>query len=81
LTERAATDPDLGVRLRAIRGLGELRDPRATAALVRMLDDRDPAVQHRACLALGRSTGLALGDDPQRWRQWAAQASAAPPRF
>ncbi len=79
LTERAGTDPDLGVRLRAIRGLGELRDPRATAALMRLLDDPDPAVQHRVCLALGRSTGLALGDDPQRWRQWAAQASAASP--
>lgn len=81
LAERAVIDPDLGVRLRAIRGLGELRDPEATAALMQLLDDPDPAVQQRVCLALGRSTGLALGDDPQRWRQWAAQSSGAQRRF
>ena len=81
LAERAVLDPDLGVRLRAIRGLGELRDPEATAALMKLLDDPDPTVQHRVCLALGRSTGLALGDDPQRWRQWGMQASGAQRRF
>jgi HEAT repeat protein len=69
------------VRLRAIRGLGELPGPQSTAALLRLLDDPDPAVAQRVCLALSRATGLALGDDPQRWRQWANQASAPAQRF
>ncbi len=82
LASRATTDADLGVRLRAIRALGELRDQTAVAALIPLLDDPDPAVQTRVCLALGRVTGLALGDDPQRWRQWAVQpGSAEQPRW
>lgn len=76
LAARATQDPDLSVRLRAIRGLGELRDKAAVAALVPLLDDPDPAVQSRVCLALGRATGLALGSDPQKWRQWAMQPTA-----
>jgi HEAT repeat protein len=81
LTARATTDADLGVRLRAIRGLGELRDQAATAVLVSLLDDPDPAVQTRVCTALGRATGLALGDDPKRWRQWAVQPGSAQSRW
>jgi len=73
LAARAADDADLGVRLRAIRGLGELGNEAATAALLPLLDDPDPAVQYRVCRALSRATGLNLGDDPKSWREWAAR--------
>jgi|GEM_PF-1770060 len=76
LAARATQDQDLSVRLRAIRALGELRDQAAVATLVPLLDDPDPAIQNRVCVALGRATGLALGNDPQRWRQWAVQPAA-----
>ncbi len=76
LAARATKDSDLSVRLRAIRALGELRDQTAVAALVPLLDDPDPAVQSRVCLALGRATGLAIGNDPQKWRKWAMEPTA-----
>lgn len=76
LAASATKDSELSVRLRAIRALGELRDQAAVAALVPLLDDPDPAVQSRVCVALGRATGLALGNDPQKWRQWAMQPAA-----
>jgi hypothetical protein len=79
LAARAAEDADLGVRLRAIRGLGEISDEATIAALVPLLSDPDPAVQYRVCRALSRSAGLDLGDDPSRWQEWAAARPEAPP--
>ncbi|MDA1200811.1 MAG: HEAT repeat domain-containing protein [Planctomycetota bacterium] len=77
LAERARDDMDLGVRLRAIRGLGELGDEQAVATLIGLLEDPDPAVQQRVCLALGQATGLRLGDDPRAWQRWAADPEAS----
>jgi hypothetical protein len=76
LAARGREDSDLGVRLRAIRGLGELGEQEAIDALVSLLDDPDPAVQDRVCRALGEATGQRLGNDPQTWRRWAADPEA-----
>lgn len=79
LVRRARDDADLGVRLRAVRSLGDLGDPAAIPHLVAFLDDPDPAVQARAVAALTRSTGRDLGADPERWRAWAANPEDLPP--
>lgn len=57
-----AFDPDDGVRADAAAVLGTLRDPRATDALVVLLEDACPRVRANACASLGLTddaTGLA----------------------
>ena len=79
LAARYRSDAELDVRLRAIRSLGESGDPTAIAVLARALEDSDPAVQYRAVAALKRVSGRDLGDDVNKWREWAAdpEGSAA----
>jgi len=72
LAGRATTDNELDVRLRALRMLGELDDERAIPVLAKALEDPDPAVQFRAVGALKRVSGRDLGDDVNKWREWAA---------
>lgn len=72
LAQRCREDDDLGVRLRALRALGELDDKTAIPVVVTALDDPDPAVQSRAMQVLRKLTGRNLGNDPQAWRTWAA---------
>ena len=79
LARRAREDADLGVRLRAVRMLGELGDAAAIPHLVAILDDPDPAMQSRAAAALARTTGHDLGADVERWRQWASGPRTLPP--
>lgn len=80
LARRARDDAVLGVRLRAVRSLGEFGDRAAIPHLVALLDDADPAVQSRAAAALARTTGLDHGD-VDRWREWAANAGRVPERW
>jgi HEAT repeat protein len=79
LAARYQTDTELDVRLRALRELGKLGDPGAVPVLAKALEDRDPAVQYRAVAALKAVSGRDLGDDVNRWREWAAdpEGSAA----
>jgi len=81
IAERFHTDQELSVRLRAVWALGELGDQAAIPVLTRALDDPDPAVQYRAVTALKRVTGKDLGDDPARWRAWAANPDERPARW
>lgn len=78
LSRRYREDDDLGVRLRALRALGELKDAAAIPVVVTALDDPDPAVQTRAVQALKQLTGRNLGNDPQAWRTWAAYPEGKP---
>lgn len=72
LSQRCREDEDLGVRLRALRALGELKDKTAIPVAVAALDDADPAVQARAVQVLKQLSGRNLGNDPEAWRKWAA---------
>lgn len=72
LAARYQNDPELDVRLRAIRALGELHDMAAVPVLAKALEDGDPAVQYRAVAALKQASGRDLGNDVNRWREWAA---------
>ncbi len=79
LAARYQTDAELDVRLRALRELGTLGDKQAIPVLARALEDSDPAVQYRAVAALKKVSGRDLGNDVNKWREWAAdpEGSAA----
>ena len=72
LAARYQTDTELDVRLRALRCLGELGNAAAVPVLAKALEDSDPAVQYRAVGALKKVSGRDLGDDVNKWREWAA---------
>lgn len=72
LAARYRSDREIDVRLRALRELGELRDKEAVPVLAKALEDSDPAVQYRAVGALKKVSGRDLGDDVNKWREWAA---------
>lgn len=72
LAVRYRADPEIDVRLRALRELGDLGDREAVPVLAKALEDSDPAVQYRAVGALKKVSGRDLGDDVNKWREWAA---------
>jgi HEAT repeat protein len=77
LATRYRTDREIDVRLRALRELGELGDQEAVPVLAKALEDSDPAVQYRAVGALKKVSGRDLGDDVNKWREWAADPSGS----
>jgi len=82
LSQVLTGDDDPDVRLAAVEALGQCRDPAAVAALGPALEDRDPAMQYRAVLALRDLTGEDFGNDVNRWRQYVqgeVPAETAPP--
>lgn len=72
IAARCRLEPDVDVRLRAIRALGDLKQESAIPALADSLEDPNPAVQYRAVAALKKISGRDLGDDVNKWRTWAA---------
>lgn len=79
LAARYQADREIDVRLRALRELGQLGEKSAIPVLAKALEDPDPAVQYRAVGALKKVSGRDLGDDVNKWREWAAdpEGSAA----
>lgn len=57
-------------------GLGA--DPRAVAALGKILDDRDPAMQYVAVQSLRNVTGKDFDGDVDRWRQYVRGETPGP---
>ena len=78
LSHRYQTDTDIDVRLQAVRMLGSVKDDAAIPALARALEDPDPAVQYRAVASLKQVSGRDLGNDVNRWRDWAADPASEP---
>ncbi len=64
------SDANLDVRIAAARELGKLGDPSAVDALGAALEDKDPALQHRAIVSLRKLTGRDFGDDATVWRDF-----------
>jgi hypothetical protein len=72
------SDIDKDVRMAAARGLGPCHDPSAVPALSTALEDPDPAMQHRAVVALCDITGKDFGNDVNRWREYVKTGTAKP---
>lgn len=81
LARRAREDVDLGVRLRAVRTLGDVGGPAAVPHLLALLEDPDPAVRARAVTVLELTTGERFGADVDRWQAWAANPRIQPSRW
>lgn len=79
LAAAATTDSELDVRMAAARCLGELGDKRGVPALGQMLEDRDPAMQHRAVASLQRITGQDLGNDVNAWIDYVKKGAPEQP--
>jgi len=75
-----STDADIDVRLAATSALGNIREPGAVQALAVALEDRqDPALQFRAVQSLRAIGPHDLGNDVEKWRQFAKNPQAPPP--
>ncbi len=64
-------DLDHDVRLAAARAMAPLHQQVAINALGDALEDKDPAMQYRAVLSLRQITGQDLGNDVNKWREYA----------
>ena len=71
LGEALASDTSVDVRIAAAKALGEMKDPQAVPHLAVALEDPDPALQYRAVEAMRLATGKDLGNDANRWREYA----------
>jgi HEAT repeat protein len=80
LGEVLSSDTNIDVRLAAARALGEVKDPGAISALAIALEDRDPAMQHRAVESLRKVVGQDLGNDVNAWRQYTRGGEPQPPK-
>jgi HEAT repeat protein len=76
LANALASDSDRDVRMAAARGLGQSHGPVPAQALIKALDDTDPAMRHIAMVALHDSTGKDFGSNPgdkeqvARWQKF-----------
>jgi HEAT repeat protein len=65
-----AHDKSVDVRIAATKSLGEMGDPQAAPLLAVALEDPDPALQYSGIAAMRMATGVDLGNDVNRWRQY-----------
>ena len=71
-------DIDQDVRLAAARALGETHEQAAIAALANALEDKSVAMQWRAVLSLKQITGQDLGNNVNKWREYAKNNKLTP---
>ncbi len=57
-------------RVQAVRELGRVGYAIGAEALVGQLEAGNPVPQEEVVWALEAISGLALGHDPERWREW-----------
>jgi HEAT repeat protein len=74
-----ASDTSVDVRIAATKALGHMRDPQAVPLLVVALEDPDPALQLRGMEAMRLATGKDLGNDVNRWREYAQRPDPGAP--
>ena len=71
LGQAVAHDTSVDVRIAATKALGQMNDPQAVPLLAVALEDPDPALQFSGVEAMRLATGKDLGNDVNRWRQFA----------
>ena len=73
-------DVDQDVRLAAARALGQTHEQVAITALASALEDKSVAMQRRAVLSLQQITAQDLGNDVNKWREYAKLNKLTPYR-
>ncbi len=79
LTQAVANDSDLDVRLAATTELAKFKEQSSLQALSVALNDKDPALQHRAVQSLKSVSGQDYGDNVPAWRDFVEGRSPALP--
>lgn len=79
LARAVSSDSDLDVRLAATTELAEFQEQQALEALAVALNDKDPALQHRAVQSLKSVSGQDYGDNVPAWRDFVEGRSPALP--
>ncbi|MBI2481698.1 MAG: HEAT repeat domain-containing protein, partial [Planctomycetia bacterium] len=70
LARTVSNDSDLDVRLAATTQLAKFQDRQSLEALAVALNDKDPALQHRAVQSLKSVSGRDYGDSVPAWRDY-----------
>ncbi len=70
LSQTVSNDSDLDVRLAATAQLAKFQDQQSLQALGVALNDKDPALQHRAVQSLKSVSGQDYGDSVPAWRDY-----------
>ncbi len=70
LSRTVSNDSDLDVRLAATAELAKFQDQQSLQALAVALNDKDPALQHRAVQSLKSVSGQDYGDSVPAWRDF-----------
>ncbi len=79
LTDMVRDDKSLDVRLVATSELAKFKDQQAIQSLAVALNDKDPALQHRAVQSLKSVSGQDYGDNVPAWREFVQGRSPALP--
>ncbi len=79
LSRAVSNDSDLDVRLAATAQLAKFQDRQSLDALAVALNDKDPALQHRAVQSLKSVSGQDYGDSVPAWRDYVEGRSPTPP--
>ncbi|MEO8495182.1 MAG: HEAT repeat domain-containing protein [Planctomycetota bacterium] len=80
LSRTVSNDKDLDVRLAATAELAKFKDQQSVQALGVALNDKDPALQHRAVQSLKSVSGRDYGDSVPAWRDFVEGRSPALPK-
>lgn len=79
LSQAVSNDSDLDVRLAATTQLAKFQEQRSLQALAIALNDKNPALQHRAVQSLKSVSGQDYGDNVPAWRDFVEGRSPALP--
>jgi HEAT repeats/PBS lyase HEAT-like repeat len=70
LSTIAQTDKNMSVRLAAVRSLGTYETDDAKTLLRKALDEKSPAIQYEATVALKKMTGRDFNGDVESWKKF-----------
>lgn len=80
LSELFLKDESIDVRIAATKGMGTTKNQTAIAKLAPALEDKDPALQLVAVESLRSLTGVDLGYDVNKWREYLKTPPAERPQ-
>lgn len=80
LMSMAKTDDSDDVRQAALASLGKYEDPEVRQMMIEALDDKNPAIQHQAVVALRTMTRKDFGGDFELWKRYLGGETVEEPK-